>query len=174
LAGRATETPGDLHATASAHVATTASNASRESGIERAFSTWPVSAESGYGVTMGRHVHLTLWVVALAFVSLAAVFGTLAVDQTAVGRTEAQHLGFGYPLHFAWADETRWYGDGKQVDVPEIQTFTLNPWEDTTDVDGSALLISWFVVYAVALALWLLIRWLLPRFTLDRRAATTS
>jgi len=89
----------------------------------------------------------------LGAVSFVLVVASLALDQTAHSRSEAQHLGFGYPVHFASADFTIYY-----TPPPYAQTYRLNPWEIPVGGNPLAFLVSWLLVYAALLAGWLLVR----------------
>src|SRR4051812_31990015 len=89
----------------------------------------------------------------LGFSSLALTVATLGIDQTAQSKGEAQHLCFGYPVHFAFSDFSIHY-----TPPPGAQTYRLNPWEVPVQSNPLAFLISWAVVYGVLLATWLVAR----------------
>jgi hypothetical protein len=68
----------------------------------------------------------------IAAASFVLVIATLGIDQTATTTDAAQHLGFGYPLHFASSDFTSKYSPPTYP-----QTLRLNPWE--IPVNGTKL-----------------------------------
>jgi hypothetical protein len=81
------------------------------------------------------------------------VVASLGIDQIAHRRDAAKHLGFGYPLHFAFSDVTAYYSP---FGYP--QTFRLNPWEIPVEGNPLAFLVSWVLVYGARLACWLFLR----------------
>lgn len=85
--------------------------------------------------------------------SLVLGVASLGIDQTANSRHAAQHLGFGYPVHFAFSDFTTYYSPSSYP-----QTFRLNPWEIPMEGNPLAFLVSWVLVYGVLLASWLFLR----------------
>ena len=89
----------------------------------------------------------------LGFGSFVLVVASLGIDQTAHSEDAAKHLGFGYPVHFAFSDFTTYYSP---FGYP--QTFRLNPWEIPVETNPLAFLVSWVLVYAVLLAGWLFLR----------------
>jgi hypothetical protein len=78
---------------------------------------------------------------------------SLGIDQTANSPDAAKHLGFGYPVHFAFSDFTSYYSPSSYP-----QTFRLNPWEIPMEGNPLAFLVSWLLVYGVLLAGWLFLR----------------
>jgi hypothetical protein len=89
----------------------------------------------------------------LALASFVLVVASLGIDQTAHSRSEARHLGFGYPLHFASSDFASYYSPPSYP-----HTFTLNPWEIPVSGNPLAFLVSWVLVYGALFALWRLVR----------------
>jgi branched-subunit amino acid ABC-type transport system permease component len=89
----------------------------------------------------------------LGFGSFVLVVASLGIDQTAHSRDAAKHLGFGYPVHFAFSDFTTYYSP---YGYP--QTFRLNPWEIPVEGNPLAFLVSWVLVYGALLACWLFLR----------------
>jgi len=89
----------------------------------------------------------------LGFGSFVLTVASLGIDQTANSRDAAKHLGFGYPVHFAFSDFTTYYSPPSYP-----QTFRLNPWEIPVEGNPLAFLVSWVLVYGALLAGWLLLR----------------
>ena len=102
---------------------------------------------------MREFTHPPLWrTLILAFASFALVVLSLAIKQTAHSHIDAQDLGFGYPLHFAYSDFTSVY------DPPGYpQTYNLNPWEIPMEGNPLTFLISWLLVYSAFLGVWLVL-----------------
>jgi hypothetical protein len=98
----------------------------------------------------------------LGLISFGLVFASLGIDQTANSRSDARHLGFGYPVHFAFSDFTAIYSPPSYP-----QVFKLNPWEIPVRGSPLAFVVSWLLVYGALLASWLLTRigleWVLRR-----------
>ncbi len=88
----------------------------------------------------------------LGIVSLALIVASLGIGQTAHNRSEAQDLGFGYPLHFAFSDFTTSYSPPAKP-----QTYNLNPWEIPMGGNPLAFLTSWVLTYGAVLGCWLLL-----------------
>ena len=99
----------------------------------------------------------------LGFGSFVLTAASLGIDQRAQSRDAAKHLGFGYPLHFAFSDFTIYYSPSNSP-----QTFRLNPWEIPVETNPFAFLLSWVLVYGALLACWLFLGKALRRL----RAAT--
>jgi hypothetical protein len=93
----------------------------------------------------------------LGFSSFALTLASLGIGQTARGEREAQHLGFGYPLQFAFSDFTIYY-----TPPPGAQTYRLNPWEVPVEGNPLAFLVSWGLVYGALLVCWLVALAALP------------
>lgn len=109
-------------------------------------------AERSYVGKMGELRRLPLVrTLLLAFLSLLLVVASLGIEQTAHNRSEAQDLGFGYPLHFAFSDFTTY---SSPQGYP--QTYNLNPWEIPMEENALTFLISWVLTYAALLGCWLL------------------
>ena len=89
----------------------------------------------------------------LGFGSFVLVVASLGIDQTAHSEDAAKHLGFGYPVHFAFSDFTTYYSP---FGYP--QTFRLNPSEIPVEGNPLAFLLSWVLVYGALLACWLFLR----------------
>jgi hypothetical protein len=87
----------------------------------------------------------------LGLASFGLTVASLGIDQTAQSEREAQHLGFGYPLHFVFSDFSIYY-----TPPPGAQSYSLNPWEVPVQGNPLAFLISWVLVYGVLLGSWLL------------------
>jgi len=95
-----------------------------------------------------------LWrTVLLAFASLVLVVASLGIEQTAHSRSEAQDLGFGYPLHFAFSDFTTYYTPPAYPD-----TYKLNPWEIPVEGNPLTFFTSCLLVYVALLGCGLLLR----------------
>jgi hypothetical protein len=82
--------------------------------------------------------------VALIWVAVMLVVGSLGLLQHADTREEAGHLGFGYPFHYAAVD-VRWMwgappGEQGPFDV------RLNPWEQNVDLRLGYFLLDWMLV----------------------------
>jgi hypothetical protein len=90
--------------------------------------------------------------VVLGIVSLALLLASLDIDQVADSSSAARHLGFGYPVHFVYANFMNSYANAGYP-----QTFNLNPWEVPVDLKPGAFLISWLLTYGVLFAASLLI-----------------
>jgi hypothetical protein len=91
--------------------------------------------------------------VVLGLVSFCLAVASLGIDRTAYSRSEAQHLGFGYPVHFAFSDFASHYSPSSYP-----QTFRLNPWETPVAANPIGFLISWVLIYGALLACWLALR----------------
>lgn len=91
--------------------------------------------------------------VVLSSIAFALVIASLGIDQTAHNATEARHLGFGYPLHFATSNFACVYTPRSWP-----QTYNLNPWEIPVHGNPITFFVSWLLVYGALLACWLLIR----------------
>lgn len=89
----------------------------------------------------------------LGISSFCLVVASLGIDRTAYSAGDARHLGFGYPVHFAFSDFTSYYSPWSYP-----QTFKLNPWEIPVEVNPLGLLISWVLIYAGLLGCWLVVR----------------
>ena len=89
----------------------------------------------------------------LAVVALGVSVATLGLPSTAETRAEGAHLGFGYPVSFVWADQTRWNAS----DYPE--TYSFDPWETGGDFSGLRFVADW-LIWTVLLwaSLWFLRR----------------
>jgi hypothetical protein len=91
--------------------------------------------------------------VLIALVSLALMLASLGIDETAHSRNEVRHLGFGYPVHFAFSDFRSYYSSPSYP-----QTFKLNPWEIPVEGNLLAFMLSWTLTYGALLACWLVVR----------------
>jgi hypothetical protein len=91
--------------------------------------------------------------VVLGLTALGLVVASLGIGQTAQSEAAARHLGFGYPLHFAWSDFTSYYTPPSYP-----QTYNLNPWEIPVGGNLLTFLVSWLATYGALLACWLLLR----------------
>ena len=82
--------------------------------------------------------------------ALVVVLATLAIPVRAGSRAEAQHLRFGYPLHFVEADVSRpWNGP---------ITLPFSPWEDEGHVRPAEFFLDWGIVAAAFATPFLLVR----------------
>jgi hypothetical protein len=88
----------------------------------------------------------------LTLASFVLAIASLGIDQTATSRDAAKHLGFGYPVHFAFSDFTTYYSPS------DAQTFRLNPWEIPVEASLLGFVVSWLLVYCALLAASLLLR----------------
>jgi hypothetical protein len=89
----------------------------------------------------------------LAVAALGLVVATLAIPRPAHGRTDAAHVGFGYPIHFVSVDETVWNPPGYP------QTYRFDPWDDIFRSKGWLFAADWLLVTgALWVPLWLLRR----------------
>ena len=85
--------------------------------------------------------------VATAWLALVLTLGTLAVDQTAATGGEAERLAYGYPIHFVYADQTRF-------DPPSYpHAFRFSPWETPHSFSPARFALSFLIVYVALLAL---------------------
>ena len=119
-----------------------------------------------------RVQRVSLWpmlYVALAFLALVLVALTAALPQTAHSPAERDHLGFGFPFNFAYADFHRGVTPAE---------YRINPYEGRESVEISAgrFLLDWaFFTIIVVGPVWLIRRlWVqgLSRLE-DSKAATT-
>jgi hypothetical protein len=101
--------------------------------------------------------------------SFVLAVASLGIDQTPQSRGEAKHLGFGYPVHFAFSDFTTYYTPSSHP-----QTFRLNPWEIPVQGNPLAFLVSWVLVYGALLAGWLYLRKTLMRAARQLRGLRTA
>jgi len=89
----------------------------------------------------------------LGLASFGLTVASLGIDQTAQSGHEARHLGFGYPVHFAFSDFTSYSSPSSYP-----QTFRLNPWEIPVEGNPLAFLVSWVLIYGGLLGCWLVAR----------------
>ena len=104
----------------------------------------------------------------LAVAALGLVVASLGIDQTAQNEAAAGHLGFGYPLHFAWSDFTSVYTPPSYP-----QTYKLNPWEIPVSGNALTFLVSWLLVYGALVSCWVLL-WNAAKHALGRTNRVSS